>query len=240
MLLRIFYCWIFIFFLETLHLKAQVRDTICNLDTIASTCKKYIIKPTTDFDQRFSFIHGKHVNIWGQRVGILVNGKFKVGIGGYFLNDKLKSIKVYPDGTPYTYFKRNLTFGTVYFEPFLFRKTYWELSVPFEIGIGRSYGKTYDNTTNTFLGSTTTTFFPSGVGLSFSLKPPAFFGVRPFRWIGINFLAGYRYNFLESISNTDYDGAFWSISGAVFLDKIVDDCRYWKKKKANAKTKHTQ
>jgi len=105
------------------------------------------------------------------------------------------------------------------------------MSIPIELGFGRSYFKVYDTQTNTFMGSTTTYFIPSGGGLSLSFKLPAVLGWRPTRWVGINFLAGYRYDFLERYFGTNYDGAYWSISGAIFLDRIQDDIRYWKKKK---------
>ena len=48
--------------------------------------KRTTIKPTANLDQRFSLIgSNKDVNIWGYRIGVLVNDKFKVGIGGYFV-----------------------------------------------------------------------------------------------------------------------------------------------------------
>ena len=212
------------------YCSAQVVDSLFNkMDTIKTRDKKYA--PAFDLDQRFSFIRDQSVNIWGYREGVIINGKFKTGIGEYFLLDKLKSKKLDVNGEPLTYGKRSLIFGTVYFEPFLWRKKYWEMSIPIELGFGRSYFKVYDTQTNTFMGSTTTYFIPSGGGLSLSFKLPAVLGWRPTRWVGINFLAGYRYDFLERYFGTNYDGAYWSISGAIFLDRIQDDIRYWKKKK---------
>ncbi len=46
------------------------------------------IKPTTDFDQRFYYTNGEKQNVWGYRVGVLVNDKYKLGLGGYYMNRK--------------------------------------------------------------------------------------------------------------------------------------------------------
>jgi len=221
--IRIFFC--FTFFLLTYNC-AFSQTT----DSVSAHHKKISLKPTTDFDQRFSFITDSKVNIWGQKVGVLINEQFKVGIGGYFLKDKLKGSKLYNSNTPDFYVNRNLRFGTVYIEPFLFRKNYWELSIPFEIGLGETFLKDYNLETNELIASRTKYFFPTGAGLSLSLKLPVGHRYKPFRWFGINFLAGYRYDLMEHFYNTDYDGLFWSISGAVFLDRVFDDYREWKQK----------
>lgn len=223
--LKSFYFIVFIFCVGNHGLFSQTKDTV------SIPRKKISIKPTTDFDQRFSIIRDKQVSIWGQRIGILINEKFKVGVGGYFLNDRLKSVKVYQDGTPESYLNRNLTFGTMYIEPFFLRKTYYEFSIVIEAGLGRSYYEAYDSKTDNFIGSDKNLFFPTGAGLSLSLKLPATYHIKPLRWIGINFLAGYRYDLFESVFQTDYDGLFYSISGALFLDRISDDYKEWKRKK---------
>ena len=221
-----------------LLLSGQLVYSQVKIETAPDTTHKKTrsIKPAFDFDQRFSFIRKAPVNIWGGRAGILVNEKFKVGMGAYFLNDKLKSIAVDSvTGEPKTYAHRNLYFGTVYFEPFLFRKKYWELSIPIEAGFGKSIFKVYETATNNYMGEVVKYFFPTGAGLSLSLKLPAFFGWKPFRWIGINGLIGYRYDLYEKYYQTNYDGMYWSISGAIFLDRVSDDIHYWKEQKRKRK-----
>lgn len=90
------------------------------LDSASKPKSHFTIKPTTDFDQRFSFVQNNKVNIWGQKVGVLLNNRWKVGIGGYFLNDRLKESKLSTLSVPEYYVKRNLRFATLYFEPFYF------------------------------------------------------------------------------------------------------------------------
>ena len=233
--LKIFFYWSLFFLLGYNSAFSQVEDTSSLLQSIPR--KFFSLKPTTDFDQRFSFFAGSKVNIWGQKAGILINEELKVGIGGYFLKDKLKGDKLYNSTTPDFYVKRNIQFGTVYIEPFLVRRSWWELSMPFEMGFGKTVLKDYALKNDSLIASGKKFFFPTGVGLSLSLKLPPGDRFKPFRWVGINFLAGYRYDLDEHVYNTDYDGFFWSISGAVFLDRVADDYKEWKTKKKEREKK---
>jgi hypothetical protein len=204
-------------------------DTLKPLKDSTSVCKHHTtVKPTTDFDQRFSFIRNYSVNIWGQRGGILVNDEWKFGLGAYYMNDTRMNARV---TNPSHYLKQNLLFGTAYAEPFLIRKKYWELSVPFEIGYGKAGSSTYESANDELIRTRSKDFIPTGAGLSLSLKFPSIGRFKPTSWVGVNFLAGYRYCLLENVFKTDYDGAFWSISGALFLDRIFDDMRARKRAK---------
>ncbi|HET6992473.1 MAG TPA: hypothetical protein VFJ43_14155 [Bacteroidia bacterium] len=215
--------------LFSLHLFSQ--------DSLAAVVhKKNTYKPAFDFDQRFSFIKNREVNIWGARAGILVNEKFKVGIGTYFSKGKLESYSV--DTGTYNG-KRNLYFGTVYFEPFIFRFKFVEFSVPFELGAGKSVFRVYNNESGEQVGRIANYFIPTGAGLSLSFKLPPIGRFKPTRWFGINFLAGYRYcafqgqleNIFPHRFETDYNGLFWSVSGAIFLDRFSDDYKEWHRKR---------
>lgn len=108
--------------------------------------------------------------------------------------------------------------------------------MPFEAGVGRTVLRYFNVESNAQEKTEYNYFLPTGLGLSLSLKLPPGERFKPFRWVGINFLAGYRYDLDERVFNTDYDGAFWSVSGAIFLDRILDDYKAWRKKHAVAKT----
>ncbi|MBI3500415.1 MAG: hypothetical protein HY063_01360 [Bacteroidetes bacterium] len=201
-------------------------------DSLSPAVKKKIsVAPAVDFDQRFSWIRGKPVNIWGERAGIIIRDRVKVGFGGYYSRIHFNGIIIGSMEYKNWYGTRDMVFGTAYVEPFLFRKKYWELSFPFEFGYGHAVYKIYDLNTNDFVEFIRKPFFPGGAGISLSLKMPAFFGVKPFTWVGINFLAGYRYDFLEASYGTHFDGSFWSVSGAIFLDRAVKDLSGHKRKK---------
>ncbi|MBI3511341.1 MAG: hypothetical protein HY064_11810 [Bacteroidetes bacterium] len=224
----IFLCF-FILFSPALSLHAQ--DSL-----LLQPKHKNTFKPAFDFDQRFSFIRKKEVNIWGARAGVLINDKFKVGFGAYFLKDKLKSIAVDSSGQSAYHANRYLYFGTAYFERFLFRFKFVEFSIPVEVGGGKSVFLVYSNATSEQLARTVKFFLPTGAGLSLSFKLPPIGRFKPTRWIGINFLAGYRYcafqgqleNIFPHRFETDYNGMFWSVSGAIFLDRVSDDVHEWR------------
>ncbi|MBC7721236.1 MAG: hypothetical protein H7068_04385, partial [Pedobacter sp.] len=127
------YFTVFLFIIVIGNIETLVaQDSV----VLATPRQKLNLKPTTDFDQRFSFLDKEDVNIWGYRVGVVVNDKFKVGIGGYFLNQDTTIVKTDALGRPTSKLQRKLYFGTVYYEPFLFRKKLVEMSLVFEIGYG--------------------------------------------------------------------------------------------------------
>ncbi|MCY7357184.1 MAG: hypothetical protein LH609_06875 [Rudanella sp.] len=89
-------------------------------------------------DQRFFFFKNPatneraRTNVWGARIGFLLPSNVKVGVGYYFTNQRSGGQW---DGLNIR--NRRLSYGTVYVEPYFFRKKYWELSAPFEAGFGR-------------------------------------------------------------------------------------------------------
>lgn len=193
------------------------------------------IFPTTDFDQRFSFVAKEDANIWGYRIGIVVNDKFKVGIGGYFLNQDTSIVRYDRSGNPTAKLQRNLYFGTIYYEPFLFRKKFVEMSIVFEAGYGNAV---LDSNIKVVQGRNTTyknnenrqAFVPIGVGISYNFKIPDIKGLHFLTYVGINAMAGLRKTIFESDLKTSFDGWYWSIGGAIFLDKMVADLKRHKKK----------
>ncbi|MEO5684126.1 MAG: hypothetical protein ABIQ88_15895 [Chitinophagaceae bacterium] len=194
------------------------------------------IKPTTDFDQRFYYTAGERQNVWGYRIGAIINDKYKLGIGGYYMNRKQEL------GVPATTLSRTaaaplsirqqLYLGTVYYEPYLMRRKYWETSVVFETGYGRTVSTAdvqEDGKTST---KTNALLLPLGAGLSVNFKLPALFHIQCFRWIGINAMGGYRASVYQEDKQYSYNGTYWSLGGAIFLDRMLEDFHAWKKHRA--------
>jgi hypothetical protein len=225
----------FVLFFSSIISFAQSTDSIRKDSLHSVVKKKNAIAPAVDFDQRFSWVRGQYVNIWGERAGIIIHDKVKTGFGGYFLRTHFNGIIIGTTEYKNWHGTRDMLFATTYIEPFLFRRKYWELSFPFEFGYGKVNYTIYDWNTGEFVKTINKPFFPGGALVSLSLKMPAFFGVKPFTWIGINFLAGYRYDFFQALYGTHLDGSYWSISGAVFLDRAVNDIRDWNKKRKEKK-----
>lgn len=199
------------------------------------------IKPTTDFDQRFYYVPGERQNVWGYRAGVLINDKFKLGIGGYYMNQRtdhgVQTTTITGTSTELVSVQQQLYLGTVYYEPYLVRSQLWETSLVFETGYGRTVNATTDKTS-----SNTTVqhalLVPAGIGLSVNLKLPPLFHVQGFRWLGINAMGGYRTAVYQQDKQYPYNGAYWSLSGAIFLDRLFEDYRSWKKQRAAVRNNH--
>lgn len=186
--------------------------------------RRHSLKPTGDFDQRFSFIDNEGVSIWGYRIGLLINDKFKLGIGGYFLNQNTSGVKLDRNGVPLRQLDKRLYFGTVYYEPFLFRKKRWEMSMLFELG----YGKAVLDSVNKIRGRFLTTtehqdFVPAGFGFSANFLLPEIKHLHFLSYLGVNTMIGVRKTIFESDLRYNYDGWYWSIGSAIFIDKIFTD-----------------
>ena len=209
-------------------------------DSAIQPYKKLNLKPTTDFDQRFSFLDKQDVNIWGYRIGVVVNDKFKVGIGGYFLNQDTTIVKTDALGRPTSKLQRKLYFGTIYYEPFLFRKEVVEMSLVFEIGYGRAILDSANSKRNGTRPATIVytedkqDFIPAGVGISFNFKAPEIKGLHFLTYIGINAMTGLRKTIFESDLKNNFDGWYWSIGGAIFIDKIFAEAKVKKMKQKAA------
>ncbi len=195
--------------------------------------KRLSLKPAGDFDQRFSFIDNGGVNIWGYRIGALVNDTYKVGIGGYFLKQELSGVKLDATGVPINQLTKSLYFGTIYYEPFLFRRKRWEMSMVFELG----YGKAELDSSNKIRGRILTKtekqdFVPAGMGYSVNFIIPDMKGLHFLTYIGLNGMLGLRKAVFNSDLKYNYDGWYWSIGSAVFIDKIFTDLKGKNRKKA--------
>ena len=216
---------------------AQDSDTVPVMKTDSIPKKKKLsLKPAGDFDQRFSFIDKEGVSIWGYRIGLSVNDKYKVGIGGYFLKQESAGIKLDATGIPINQLTKSLYYGTIYYEPFLFRRKRWEMSMVFEIG----YGKAELDSTNKIRGRFLTKsekqdFIPAGMGYSVNLIIPDIKGLHFLTYLGLNGMIGLRKAVFNSDLKYNYDGWYWSIGSAVFLDKIISDLAGGKRRRAAAK-----
>ena len=209
--------------------------------------KKTSIKPTGDFDQRFSvFGSNKNVNIWGYRIGVLVNDKIKVGIGGYFVKSDYdtniyKTRNQTQNFTQKSQINQTIYYGTMYLEPYLIRKKHWELSMLFEAGLGNvtidsfSLTKKYANSGGRLLSTDSTiktgkeSIVPIGMGFTLNLIIPDMKGLHFLTYLGLNCILGIRTVIKDSDFKQSYDGVFWSVGSAIFIDRIFTDIAKRKK-----------
>jgi hypothetical protein len=214
-------------------MKVSGQEDSCYI--IITPHKKATLKPAGDFDQRFSFLEYQPVNIWGYRIGVMVNDKYKVGIGGYFLTQDLSGETKLRRGVLQYQQHKTMYFGTIYYEPFLMRRTLWELSLVFELGYGKvsldslkKQGRTQSEVTEK------QDFVPAGMGVSVNLKMPEIKHLHVLSYLGINGMIGLRKTVFETDLKYNYDGWYWSIGTAIFLDKIFFDIKEHNRKKKEA------
>jgi hypothetical protein len=195
---------------------------------------KPMVQPSADFDQRFYYTSAEKQNVWGYRMGVQVNEHYKLGLGAYYMNKKY-SLAGHEDVAGYrvaqTITQRQLYLGTVYYEPFLLRRRLWEASLVMETGYGKMVNCFTDNADSSRYSKSSTALIPAGAGLSLSFKPPALRNLFFLQWIGINLMGGYRMAVWQQDKQYTFNGAYWSLSGALFLDKMIQDIRMRKVKK---------
>lgn len=217
------------------------------ISTEPSVAGKRTIKPTAGLDIRFSTLRdhnqeSANVRIRGLRAGVIVETRkaYKAGLGYYFLNTRTDNLRTQPNnpGLACTdcHATRKLDFGTAYFEPFWLRRQYWLASTPLEIGYGRATERYYDTAAEIRQTSRSGGFVPVGLGVSVILKPPAIRHFRPLRWFGLNAVAGYRYVLEGKDLAADYDGVFYTVRLAFFLDRFTDDALDWHKARKKRRT----
>lgn len=201
-------------------------------DTTVSTHAPITIRPTTDFDQRFYYVPNERQNVWGYRVGILINDKFKMGVGGYYMNEYAEKEITTPTGTGNALINKKIYLGTIYYEPYLIRKDLWESSLVFETGYGRTVNTITTEKDDNQFSKVNGLLIPAGIGLSVNLKLPTILKIECFRWVGINAMVGYRAAVYQQDKQYQYNGAYWSLSGAIFLDRMVEDYHSWRRHRA--------
>ncbi|MGI4744136.1 MAG: hypothetical protein ACRYG7_53985 [Janthinobacterium lividum] len=174
-------------------------------------------------DNRNSFVQASAVRIIGLNVGVVPRGKpYRLGVGAYTLrrsysqlytySGKGKNQKLKDTLTP----ELNLTYFTPNFTYTFFRRRFIELSVPVDVGLGRSHYTITDEhskVTTDNLGL----FVPAEIGLSVLLKPT--------RWVGVSGAAGYRLSLKEIDYKEDFNGWYYSYRLNLFVGNIWHDLR---------------
>ncbi|MBI1692769.1 MAG: hypothetical protein FYV88_4920, partial [Bacteroidetes bacterium] len=110
---------------------------------------------------------------------------------------------------------------------YLFRKKRWEMSVVFEVGYGVIYTDTLGLQQDWSLRSNSIkSIFPVGAGLSANLIIPDIRGLHFLTYLGLNGMVGIR-----KTQGSAGGGLYWSISSAIFIDRIFTDIKYGVRKK---------
>ncbi|TVT39463.1 hypothetical protein FNT36_17600 [Hymenobacter setariae] len=179
-------------------------------------------------DNRNSFVQASAVRIIGLNIGVVPRGKrYRLGLGAYTLRRSYADL--------YTYLGRgknrklkdtltpalNLTYFTPNFSYTFLSRRFIELSVPVDVGLGRSHYTITDEN-----GKVTTDnrglFVPAEVGLGVLLKPT--------RWVGISAAAGYRVSLKEIDYKEDFNGWYYSYRLNLFVGNIWHDWKAYRQR----------
>jgi hypothetical protein len=180
-------------------------------------------------DNRNSFVQASAVRIIGLNVGVVPRGKrYRLGLGAYTLRRSYADLYTYSGRGKNRKLKDTLTpsLSLTYFTPnfayTFFSRRFVELSVPVDVGLGRSHYTITDEhgkVTADKLGL----FIPAEIGLGMLLKPT--------RWVGVSVGAGYRVSLKEIDYKEDFNGWYYSYRLNLFLGNIWHDCQHWRQQR---------
>jgi len=182
-------------------------------------------------DNRNSFVQASAVRIIGLNVGVVPRGKpYRLGLGAYTLRRSYAELYTYAGKGRNRRLKDTLTpaLSLTYFTPnfsyTFFNRRFIELSIPVDVGLGRSHYTITDEN-----GRVTTDnrglFVPAEIGVGVLLKPT--------RWVGISGAAGYRVSLKEIDYKEDFNGWYYSYRLNLFVGNIWHDWRqYWQRCRA--------
>ena len=230
-------CFILLFFLFQIKLVSQnlsdkqsrFKDS---LDAKLKTDSIHIFRfqkfrPYINLDQRNSFIRNAAINVNGIQLGVLIIEKHIAGIGGYLITSNSKQ-KVKTKTNTSIDATRELTmqYATLFYQYVAIDKRFFELDIQSELGGGGYVIKLSYSQTNKLIFNRSAGLFVCGIGPLIAIKP--------FRWIGITGMAGYRFTF-EKNTNLNFSGAYYSYGVWLDVRQIIRDSNYYLIKKRKYK-----
>ena len=218
----------FVGFWLVLSVQLSAQNKAFKLDSLRNKFIKdstWIFRPKKVFpllasDQRNSYINGKPVNIWGIKAGVTLYDRHNVGLGGYSVTNSTSRYVARIDKTINQ--KTQLQYLTAFYEYSFIERRWWEVGVPVEIGGGVYNITSTDAATGKILPTRKGTLIPLGTALDVYFKPT--------RWFAINVMGGYRFVISDN-SRLNFNGWFYSFGGAVYVRQILQDLRFFNKKR---------
>lgn len=206
--------------------RAQTKAT--KLDSLHNQFVKdsiWIYRPKSVFpllasDQRNSFINGNAVNIWGVKAGVTLYDRHNMGIGGYSLNTSAQHYVPRIDRTLNQTMK--VQYLTTFYEYSFIEKRWWEVGMPVEVGFGNYKINSTDANTGKVLPTRNGWIVPLGTGIDINFKPT--------KWFAINIIGGYRFTIANN-PHINLSGWYYSFGGTVYVRQILQDFRYFNKKR---------
>lgn len=179
--------------------------------------------PSLALDNRNPLNADAAVRVIGLNVGAMLRGTpYRLGLAAYTLrrdytqyytylgrgkNQKIKD--TFSPALSLLYFTPNFTYTFV-------RHRFVELSLPVDVGLGRSHYTVTDENGHVST-STRALFVPAEIGLGVLLKPT--------RWVGVSGGIGYRQSLTDIDFEDDFNGWYYSYRLCLFVGPIWHDLR---------------
>jgi len=226
------YKWLFIFyFLAPLSFYSQPKLTSDSLKLKFQKDSAHIyrfkkFRPYFAIDQRNSWIKNEKstrkvpVAINGLQAGIILQEKHTLGFGYYTINKQsVKPVKITDQNNKVTYEELFMRYITAFYEYVIFDTRFFELDLPIEIGVGRYIYNLKDETKSVLLWKEEGPAKLTSGGVSITLKP--------FKWIGVKGMAGYRFVAFNAKSNLNFNGIYYSYGIWADLRQIYRDIKFY-------------
>jgi len=199
-------------------------------DTLGPLPRHWRWVPSVSLDNRNPVDATAAVRVIGLNVGLMRRGApYRIGLTAYTLrrdyNDfytyrgrgKNKKIKdTYSPQLELLYFTPNFTYTFL-------RHRFIELSLPVDVGVGRS-NYTVTNEKGTVIQEQRGAFVPAELGLGVLLKPT--------RWVGLSGGFGYRRSLTRMEYEDDFNGWYYSYRLVLFIGPIWHDFRAYLRRQA--------
>lgn len=184
------------------------------------------LRPWLAIDQRTSRIRNTKgvqkipVTINGLQAGVIIKEKHALGFGLYTMNTtSQKPVKISDQNNAITYQELLLKYITLTYEYKIVDTRFFELDVPMEVGLGNYIYNLKDETQSKLLWHEQGPIKLTGGGVQIILKP--------FRWIGLSGMAGYRITAFNKKTNLNFNGGYYSYGIWIDLRRIYRDIKFY-------------
>ncbi|MGZ3866483.1 MAG: hypothetical protein ACXVC6_06590 [Bacteroidia bacterium] len=179
-------------------------------------------------DKRNTFIHTDTktpVPLIGGQVGLAID-KHSIGIGGYYIKLSHNVKSEVETRKPQTV-TLNMGYVTVFYEYQFINRRFWEIGIPIEVGGGNYQTLVTDSSGKrdpSFKDTLKRGILVLGTGINIDFKV--------LKWIGFNFMGGYRLVGGNEPNRVNFNGAFWSAGLHFFLGEFIREFRFHERRGA--------
>jgi len=168
-------------------------------------------------DSRNSFLNNSIVNVFGLKAGIRYYKRLSFGIGYYQLYNPPNSFSedihyVNSLGRDYLISKGlKMYYFSVNIEYSFYQTKHWELSMPLQIGIGKTF---YQYTAEGIK-------YKTDDHLNFIYEPTIAIDYKIIKWVGVNAAFGFRFMVAERRVNTKFNSPIFTFGISIYYSEIL-------------------